>query len=245
MNRMQLGAAGAAALLATSAFLAGCGSNRLDPNPVPKDSAMRPLPAWYPEKPWTAGAGESRIYIEGKIVFQTDRAVIRPESEKVLQTLLQFTKEHPEVTRLRIEGHTDSTAGDEYNMELSAKRALAVCNWLVDHGVEPTRLMAVGFGETKPIGPNDTAAGRSENRRTEFHVAEVRGRAFGNAEAAVRGGMVLDVLSADERKKKDAAAKGPPPKPAPEKPFVPTGNEIKPVVPGAKAPGKPDPSPGG
>lgn len=206
---------------------AGCGSNYLEPNPVPRDEQSRPLPSWYPEKPWSANAGDSRIYIQGKIVFANDSAVIRPGSEKVLEKLLMFTKEHPEVSRLRIEGHTDSNADDDYNLELSAKRALAVCDWLVDHGVDHLRLMAVGYGESRPIAPNETPVGRSENRRTEFHVAEIDGRPFG-VQTALKGGMVLEVLSLEERRKREQLAT---PKPAPKpKHFTPTGDEIKPAA---------------
>src|SRR5262249_37471192 len=136
----------------------------------------------------------------------TDKATIRPgPSEKVLNTLLQFANEHQEVTLLRVEGHTDSRASDEYNMELSARRSLAVCDWLVDHGVDHVRLLAVGFGKTRPIAPNDRADGMQENRRTEFHVAEVNGRLFGNADPT-SGGYVLTVKSKEEREKEKELA---------------------------------------
>jgi outer membrane protein OmpA-like peptidoglycan-associated protein len=144
-SKRRRGAKAGAAVAAL--LLAGCGDNRLPQIAVPRADASKPLPGWYPEAPWSAKDGQSRIFIEGKIVFDTDKAIIKPGSEKVLNTLLQFTKEHPEVTRLRIEGHTDSTASDEYNQELSARRSLAVADWLVDHGVDNARLIAVGFGE--------------------------------------------------------------------------------------------------
>jgi len=167
------------------------------------------------------------VLIEGKVVFETDKAIIRPGSEKVLQTLLQFLNEHGEVTRLRIEGHTDSTASDEYNQELSARRSLAVANWLVDKGVDADRLIAVGFGEARPMAPNEVATGRAENRRTEFHVAEVNGRLFALKDPT-NGGLVLDVLSLEDRK---AAADAKVPTGAPPKSFVPTGDEVKTVGP--------------
>lgn len=224
------------AAIALLAALPGCGSNALPPNKVPTDDSRKPLPKWYPEAPWSASAGESRVFIEGKIVFDTDKAVIRPGSEKVLETLLKFLKDHDEVTRLRVEGHTDDRASDEHNLDLSARRALAVCDWLVDHGIDNVRLIAVGFGKTKPIAPNTIAEGRAENRRTEFHVAEVHGHLFGNRDPTA-GGYVLDVLSLAERKKQqeDAAlALRPPP---PPKPFQPTGDvvqEVRPKLLGAK-----------
>src|SRR4051812_29417340 len=123
----------AAVVMALSALpmLAGCYGNSLPQIPVPRPDEQAGLPRWYPERPWTASGGDSRIYIQGKIIFDSDRATIRPgSSEKVLLTLLQFVRDHPEVTLVRVEGHTDSRASDQHNMELSAKRSLTVCDWL-------------------------------------------------------------------------------------------------------------------
>lgn len=222
----------AAVVLLSAIPLEGCSSNALPTIAVPKPDEQTPLPRWYPEAPWTASAGQSRIFIEGKIVFDVDRAVIRPGSEKVLATLLKFANEHPEVTLLRIEGHTDSTASDEHNQELSAHRAVAVCDWLVDHGVDNTRLLAVGFGASKPIAPNERADGRQENRRTEFHVSEVNGRPFmKNGKDPTAGGYVLIVKSAEERRKEKELANMPKVQ-VKLKEFKATGDEVKPITPG-------------
>ncbi|MFO0758169.1 MAG: OmpA family protein [Byssovorax sp.] len=222
----------AAVVAMTAIPMEGCSSNALPIVPVPKPDEQSPLPRWYPEAPWTASAGQSRIFIEGKIVFDIDRAVIRPGSEKVLATLLKFANEHPEVTLLRIEGHTDSTASDEHNQELSAQRALAVCDWLVDHGVDNTRLLAVGFGKSKPIAPNERADGRQENRRVEFHVSEVNGRPFmKNGKDPTAGGYVLLVKSAEERRREKELANMPKVQVKLQE-FKATGDEVKQVTPG-------------
>jgi outer membrane protein OmpA-like peptidoglycan-associated protein len=210
--------------------IAACGGHRLDPKSLPRAvDGLPALPSWYPEKPWTASQGQSRVYIEGKVVFDSDRSVLRPGSEKVLNMLLKFLSEHPEVTRMRVEGHTDDRASDEHNLELSAKRSLAVCDWLVEHGIANVRLIAVGFGKQKPIAPNELVEGRSENRRTEFHVAEIDGRLFLNKDPT-GGGYVLDVLSLEERKQR-AEKSAEPRRAPPQKAFRPTGDEVREVAP--------------
>ena len=71
-----------------------------------------------------------------------------------------------------MQGHTDDRGTRGYNKRLSRKRAAAVVDWLVEHGIEADRLEASGFGPDKPIDTNDTAEGRQNNRRVEFHIVE-------------------------------------------------------------------------
>jgi len=215
----------AAVVLAMAPLALGCWDNRLPPREIPKEQAQRDLPRWYPEKPWSEKGGEAQIFIEGKIVFDTNKSQIRPGSEKVLDMLLKFMNEHPEVTRLRIEGHTDAQASEEKNQELSADRALAVAHWLVDKGVDPLRLIAVGFGESRPLAPNELAQGRDDNRRVEFHVAEVKGKPFLGRDP-YNSGLATEVLSTEERKRRAAEAlvrRMPPPPPV----YRRTGDQVK------------------
>ncbi len=224
---LRTAAAAAAIALTATPIAVGCGSNQLPQIPVPRNDEQASLPRWYPERPWSAKEGDSRIYIEGRIVFDTDKDTIRNvQSEKVLATLLQFVTEHPEVTLVRVEGHTDNQGSDEHNMDLSARRALRVCDWLVDHGVDNTRLLAVGFGKSRPIAPNDVAAGQLENRRTEFHVAEVNGRPFITKDPT-NGGYALVVKSAEERRLEREAALHPPQPVHTAKAFVPEYDVVK------------------
>ena len=76
---------------------------------------------------------------------------------------------------MAIEGHTDSLGDDEYNQDLSERRAQSVVDFLTDAGVDPSRLQAVGYGESDPVADNATEAGRRENRRVKIrNLAEAR-----------------------------------------------------------------------
>jgi outer membrane protein OmpA-like peptidoglycan-associated protein len=72
--------------------------------------------------------------------------------------------------RIEIAGHTDSDGSEAYNQTLSEERAASVLNYLVEHGVSARRLTTVGYGETRPVVPNTSAANKAQNRRIEFTV---------------------------------------------------------------------------
>jgi OmpA-OmpF porin, OOP family len=113
-----------------------------------------------------------RLENEGKvdlygIYFDTDKAVLKAESEGTLQQVLTLLKDAPDL-RIAIAGHTDSQSSDTYNLDLSKRRALAVVKWLTDKGITASRLEAQGFGESQPVADNDSAAGRALNRRVEI-----------------------------------------------------------------------------
>jgi len=91
-----------------------------------------------------------------------------------------FLGQHREVTKLLIQGHTNSKANDAASLALSSRRAIAVRTQLIEMGVEGERLVAIAFGRLKPIADNATAAGRALNDRVEFQFAEVNGRPSAN-----------------------------------------------------------------
>lgn len=111
-----------------------------------------------------------RIQILQRIQFETDRDVIRPESEPVLRDVAAVLAAHPEITRVWVEGHTDGAGEAARNALLSEQRARAVLRWLVRRGVALDRLQARGLGPSRPIGNNRTPQGRAANRRVEFRI---------------------------------------------------------------------------
>jgi lipid-binding SYLF domain-containing protein len=99
--------------------------------------------------------------------FTPGKADITPDSEPALNQAAAALKDHPD-WKVRVEGFTDSRGSREANEKLSRDRADAVMNWLVDHGVDRSRLSAKGYGEGHPVARNSTADGRARNRRVEL-----------------------------------------------------------------------------
>jgi outer membrane protein OmpA-like peptidoglycan-associated protein len=114
------------------------------------------------------------IKLTDQVKFKTASAEILPgkDSQDVLDALLKILKDHTEIKKLRVEGHTDNKGAAEYNKTLSGARAQSVVNWLVQHGIAKDRLTSQGFGMDKPLDTNDTEDGRRNNRRVEFHIVE-------------------------------------------------------------------------
>lgn len=103
------------------------------------------------------------------VFFETDKAELQKSSLPELQRVAKFLKANPNY-QVEIAGHTDNTADDKYNMDLSTRRANSVVDYLVRNDVDRSRLTAKGYGETMPVSPNDTEDGRAENRRVEFII---------------------------------------------------------------------------
>lgn len=105
------------------------------------------------------------------ITFDSGKATIRPSSYATLDKAVEVMTQFPGL-QLRVEGHTDDQGTDEDNQQLSQERADAVVAYLVDKGIAQDRLIAQGFGESKPVADNGTSAGRAKNRRIEFAIVE-------------------------------------------------------------------------
>ena len=108
--------------------------------------------------------GRVRIY---GVNFDSDSDRIKEESKPTLDKMVAMLKAKPD-WKMSIEGHTDSTSTRQHNQILSERRALSVKNYLVTAGIESSRLAATGFGQDKPIAPNDNPIGKAQNRRVEL-----------------------------------------------------------------------------
>jgi len=106
----------------------------------------------------------------GDVLFETGKADLRAGALRNLYPLVTFLQKYPE-RQVMIEGHTDSVGSESSNLDLSQRRADAVRNFLIQNGVDASRIMAYGYGEASPIAPNTSEAGRLQNRRVEVIIA--------------------------------------------------------------------------
>lgn len=106
------------------------------------------------------------------VLFEVNGANLQPGAQDDLLRVAEFLAQNPNSTA-QIEGHTDNAGSSDYNLQLSQRRAESVRNFLIAHAIEPLRVQAIGYGETRPEAPNDTAAGRQQNRRVEIVIQEI------------------------------------------------------------------------
>jgi outer membrane protein OmpA-like peptidoglycan-associated protein len=130
--------------------------------PPPQQGSSRPAPVPAPQGKVT--------YRMGDLLFAPGQAELQPAALATLDALVASIAKEPD-RHLVVEGHTDSTGDEAGNRELSQRRADAVMQYLVAHGVSPSRISAVGKGQDNPIASNDTAEGRKRNRRVDVVVS--------------------------------------------------------------------------
>ncbi|MFN5169754.1 MAG: OmpA family protein [Cyclobacteriaceae bacterium] len=120
----------------------------------------------------------NKIFVLQNIYFGFDSAIIRKESARELDKLVQLLNDNPEI-KIEMGSHTDSVGSNTYNIDLSQRRAQATVDYLIRKGIDTKRLVAKGYGETRPIARNtnpdgsDNPDGRQRNRRTEFKILEI------------------------------------------------------------------------
>jgi OOP family OmpA-OmpF porin len=137
-----------------------------EPEPEPElEAKPEPKPA-----PPRAKVKDDSIELSETVQFETESAVLLDRSKELLDNVAQELTDHPEVTRVRIEGHTDTVASRRHNVKLSQQRVASVKAYLIGKGVEANRLSTKAFGETKPVASNKNEEGRAQNRRVEFRI---------------------------------------------------------------------------
>ena len=155
----------------------GCPPDRDGDGIIDDEDACPDVPGPRNEDPKKNGCPlavveEGQIKIMERIEFEFDSAKLVPSSTPVLEAVLKILDEHPEITDVLVEGHTDNVGKPKYNKKLSDKRAASVATWLTDHGISADRMRSAGIGMDRPIASNDDEVGRQTNRRVEFHIKQ-------------------------------------------------------------------------
>lgn len=109
------------------------------------------------------------VVLLSNVLFSLNSAEIRPEARETLDKIVEGLKAQPTV-RVEVGGHTCNIGTEQYNLKLSKRRAEAVRDYLIAHGIDGSRLTAEGYGEFSPIATNETEEGRKQNRRVEFRI---------------------------------------------------------------------------
>jgi outer membrane protein OmpA-like peptidoglycan-associated protein len=153
------------------------------PPPAVSSAAPPPPPPAEPKPIKTTGKAKvenGMIRIPGKIHFDTDKATLKDDKEtkEILETVSQVLKDNAQITKVRIEGHTDDSGAHDHNMKLSQDRADTVAKWLAEKGgIDKGRLDTKGWGPDRPLKNNDTPDHKEDNRRVDFKLWEVDGKA--------------------------------------------------------------------
>jgi outer membrane protein OmpA-like peptidoglycan-associated protein len=155
----------------------GCPPDRDGDGVYDKEDACPDAPGPADPDPKKSGCPLARIEggqikIVEQVKFKFASSEILRDSDPTLLAVATTLKDHPEITKIRVEGHTDNVGNAGANERLSQKRAEAVVKWLTSYGIDKRRFEAKGFGMRNPVDTNTTDEGRQNNRRVEFHIAE-------------------------------------------------------------------------
>lgn len=155
------------ALLLLVSLASACSLITVKQDPFPPLEVTAKAP---PPKPPRVVLTASSIKITEKVQFKLGSAEILPESFGLLDDVASVLRDNPQIERIQVEGHTDSTGSARINKKLSQARAESVMTYLVGKGVGKKRLVAKGFGPDRPVADNATEQGREANRRVEFNI---------------------------------------------------------------------------
>jgi outer membrane protein OmpA-like peptidoglycan-associated protein len=166
MTKTQKGAAIGTGIGAVVGGLAGGGIGRYMDN---QEATMRQQLAGVEGANIQRNADLLAVTFKSDVLFDTNSAALKAGSYDEISRVAQVLNQYPETT-IMIAGHTDSTGSDTLNQQLSEQRAMSVKNALTGQGVNPARMSAVGYGESKPIADNNTESGRQTNRRVAITI---------------------------------------------------------------------------
>ena len=133
--------------------------------PEPMAEAPPPTPAPPPMPVY------EKVTLSATALFDFDKAVLKPEGKAAIHDMDEQIKgKGAQVIDINVIGHTDSVGPEEYNMQLSIRRATAVKDYMVSEGIDPGIIDVIGKGESDPVASNATEAGRAQNRRVDIHI---------------------------------------------------------------------------
>ncbi|MEZ4313967.1 MAG: OmpA family protein [Polyangiaceae bacterium] len=115
---------------------------------------------------------ETEVIILQQVQFDTNKSTIKKVSDPLLDEVAEVLREHPEILKIEVQGHTDSKGSPALNKTLSQNRADSVKKALIKRGISEGRLIPKGYGQDKPIADNGTDEGRAKNRRVQFVIVE-------------------------------------------------------------------------
>jgi OOP family OmpA-OmpF porin len=141
-----------------------------------------------PPPPAPAPPPPPQIVVRDQIHFDTNLDTIRSESLAVLDDVANQITNHPELVKIRVEGHTDNVGNRADNLSLSRRRAIAVRTYLISRGIDAERLLAEGYGPDNPVTTNDHEVGRAKNRRVAFTILDRAGEVAQQVSSNQAGG---------------------------------------------------------
>jgi outer membrane protein OmpA-like peptidoglycan-associated protein len=157
--------------------LRGCASKDTDADSVadhldncPDEKGVATNQGCPPQQEQLVAIQKGKLEIKQAVFFATSKAIIQPRSFRMLDQVARVIRQHPEIEKIVIEGHSDNVGNAEANRRLSLARAQSVKDYLVKKGVEASRLEAKGYGPDRPLLSNATAKGRAANRRVAFTI---------------------------------------------------------------------------
>jgi OmpA-OmpF porin, OOP family len=143
-----------------------CPNDKGPPSPDPKQNGC----------PKLARVVDNEIVMKQQVQFQVygkhRSDTVSPVSKALMNEIRDAITQHPEIAKIEVQGHTDDSGDEEFNQRLSQERADAVRQWLIDAGIPADKLVAKGYGYTKPLGDNRIRQGRQQNRRVQFVIIE-------------------------------------------------------------------------